>query len=252
MSPPIPFLSVFLFLSLYTHSKISFNSDKFNTLTSFLLVFPEFWVSRATYNSPQDAATSTEARTAHIRGVIPPDEYVDHVDDSVYTNFVAAQALRFAVRASEVLGLSTPPVSTTTATAATATATTAASAVTVSTSNSSNSGGGACAQCATWSQLAGDLMILFDETLGVHPEYSGYPGNIVKQADVVLLHYPLGLPMTAAVQRSNLDYYSQRTDPGGPVGGWLGEGSCSFTSILFTFALCEKRFDSIYYAFGCA
>jgi trehalose/maltose hydrolase-like predicted phosphorylase len=41
---------------------------------------------------------------AHINDVIPPDEYVDHVNDSVYTNFVAAQSLRFTFAAASVLG----------------------------------------------------------------------------------------------------------------------------------------------------
>jgi trehalose/maltose hydrolase-like predicted phosphorylase len=49
---------------------------------------------------------------------------------------------------------------------------------------------------AAYSDLAGHLVIPFDETLGVHPEYEGYPGNLIKQADVVLLHYPLQMEMT--------------------------------------------------------
>jgi hypothetical protein len=49
-----------------------------------------------------------------------------------------------------------------------------------------------CELCATYSQLASDLVILWNETLGIHPEYFNYSGQVVKQADVVLLHYPLG------------------------------------------------------------
>jgi hypothetical protein len=44
--------------------------------------------------------------------------------------------------------------------------------------------------------LAEQLVILFDETLGIHPEYEGYPGDLIKQADVVLLHYPLQMDMS--------------------------------------------------------
>lgn len=131
-----------------------------------------------TYNYTQGSAA-----TAHINGVIPPDEYVDQVNDSVYTNFVASQALKFAVLASEVLGVE-------------------------------------CVQCAVYAQVAEDLVILFDETLGIHPEYEGYPGNTVKQGDVVLLHYPLGMDMTADVQRADLEYYSERTDHNGPAMTW--------------------------------
>ncbi len=46
-----------------------------------------------------------------------------------------------------------------------------------------------CVQCELYATLAEDLVILFDATLGIHPEYAGYPGNLVKQGDVVLLHY---------------------------------------------------------------
>lgn len=145
----------------------------------------DFWVSIADY--------STDG-TAHIRNVIPPDEYVDHVDDSVYTNFVAAQALRFAVLASKVLGV-------------------------------------VCPTCAVYSRLAEDIVILFDEELGIHPEYAGYKGDVVKQADVVLLHYPLGLPMSPEVQRADLDYYSSRTDHNGPAMTW-GMHSIGFLDLL--------------------
>lgn len=96
---------------------------------------------------------------------------------------MASQALKFAVLASEVLGVE-------------------------------------CVQCAVYAQVAEDLVILFDETLGIHPEYEGYPGNTVKQGDVVLLHYPLGMDMTADVQRADLEYYSERTDHNGPAMTW--------------------------------
>jgi trehalose/maltose hydrolase-like predicted phosphorylase len=60
----------------------------------------DFWVSRSTVVTNADGTIE-----AHINDVIPPDEYVDHVNDSVYTNFVAAQSLRFAVSAAGVLGM---------------------------------------------------------------------------------------------------------------------------------------------------
>eukprot|EP01031_Cornospumella_fuschlensis_P033191 gene33192-40158_t len=135
----------------------------------------DFWVSRSTLES----ATSTY----HINGVIPPDEYVDHVNDSVYTNYVARLALQATIKAAAVLNTT-------------------------------------CDRCATYQAVAEGLVMLFDETLQVHPEYAGYPGNLVKQADVVLLHYPLGMEMPASVQLNDLEYYSSRTDPKGPAMTW--------------------------------
>ena len=51
---------------------------------------------------------------------------------------------------------------------------------------------------------------------GVHPEFSGYQGQMVKQADVTMLQYPWNLPMAPATARHDLDYYVPRSDPDGP------------------------------------
>ena len=50
----------------------------------------------------------------------------------------------------------------------------------------------------------------------MHPEYAGYPGDAVKQADVTLLSYPWEHRQPRRVTRADLDYYVPRTDPGGP------------------------------------
>ena len=128
----------------------------------------DFWVSRATRNSGGGYSINT---------VIPPDEYVEQVDDSVYTNVGARDSLRFAIQAAGLVGRHASP---------------------------------------KWSQVADGLRVLFDSTLGIHPEYAGYPGDAVKQADVTLLAYPWENAQSAAVTRSDLEYYVPRTDPGGP------------------------------------
>lgn len=50
-----------------------------------------------------------------------------------------------------------------------------------------------------------------------HPEFAGYNGATVKQADTILLGYPLEYPMNASVRRNDLLYYANRTDPNGPA-----------------------------------
>lgn len=147
-------------------------------MSCYLSLFIDFWVSRSVYETD-----SNGVETAHIKDVIPPDEYVDHVDDSVYTNYVASQALRFAVKASSILNVT-------------------------------------CDSCNTYQKLADSLVILFDPVNGIHPEYKNYPGATVKQADVVLLHYPLGMEMDDGIRRADLDYYSERTDHHGPAMTW--------------------------------
>jgi len=139
-----------------------------------LMGIADFWTSRVTAGS--DGAV-------HIRDVIPPDEYADHVDDSVYTNYVAKLALEIAVQASEVLAVP-------------------------------------CDTCAVYTAIADKMTLLFDPVLNIHPEYAGYDGREIKQADIVLLSYPLQMPMSDEVRRSDLAYYSDRTDAHGPAMTW--------------------------------
>lgn len=136
----------------------------------------DFYVSRVSIETAVDGT-----QVAHIYDVIPPDEYVDHGNDSVYTNYGAASALRFAVSAAGVLGLPSP---------------------------------------AAYTEVANSLVILFDPELNIHPEYLNYPGDTIKQADVVLLHYPWGMDMSEEVRRNDLEYYAARSDSNGPAMTW--------------------------------
>ena len=78
----------------------------------------------------------------------------------------------------------------------------------------------ASADTATWVNVSTAIPLLFDEQLGVHWEYAAYEGGKIKQADAVLLGFPLMLNMSTAVRKADLDYYAPRTDPGGPAMTW--------------------------------
>jgi trehalose/maltose hydrolase-like predicted phosphorylase len=67
---------------------------------------------------------------------------------------------------------------------------------------------------ARWSQIAAGLRVPVAN--GINPEFDGYGGQLVKQADVTLLGYPWGFASSKAVERADLAYYVPRTDPGGP------------------------------------
>src|SRR6202012_5391297 len=67
-----------------------------------------------------------------------------------------------------------------------------------------------------WAKIAAGLVVPVDSALGIHPEFAGYGGQLVKQADVTLMQYPWAFPMSAKVARGDLDYYVPRSDPGGP------------------------------------
>jgi trehalose/maltose hydrolase-like predicted phosphorylase len=129
----------------------------------------EFWAGRVAANS--DGSYS-------IKNVAGPDEYSNGVDDGVFTNGVAATALRNATRAAQVLGEPAP---------------------------------------AQWTAIADRLRMPFDETQQVFLQYDGYQGSLIKQADTVLLLYPLEWPMSSEVAAKTLDYYAERTDLDGPA-----------------------------------
>jgi len=131
----------------------------------------DFWVSRV------DLDTSG---VAHIRHVVPPDEY--HIgNDTAYTNYVAKRNLLFADEAAHLLHRNASP---------------------------------------EWQRMANALQIPYDPDRGVHPEYAGYRGQKIRQADVVLLGFPLDMQMEPATRRADLTYYAQRTDPHGPAMTW--------------------------------
>jgi trehalose/maltose hydrolase-like predicted phosphorylase len=113
----------------------------------------------------------------HILGVTGPDEENPDVDDEAYTNAAARTTLGVAVQAARALRISAP---------------------------------------ADWSQVASQIVVPANASPVIHPEFAGYAGQLVKQADVTLLQYPWAFPMTSRTARNDLDYYTPRTDPAGP------------------------------------
>ncbi|MEO7195971.1 MAG: discoidin domain-containing protein [Pseudonocardiaceae bacterium] len=113
----------------------------------------------------------------HITHVTGADEENPDVNDEAYTNVAAATTLRIATQAARVVGAAAP---------------------------------------GEWSTIATGLSPLYDTTSGIHPEFAGYQGQLVKQADVTMLQYPWQYPMPAATAQRDVDYYMRRSDRGGP------------------------------------
>ncbi|XP_054632544.1 protein-glucosylgalactosylhydroxylysine glucosidase [Dunckerocampus dactyliophorus] len=125
---------------------------------------------------------STEDQKYHLLGVMPPDEYYYNVNNSVYTNTVAKFSLQFAVELADLLKHPAPK---------------------------------------EWHDVAENVQIPFDQQFLYHPEFEGYSkGYPVKQADAVMLSYPLGLPMSPEIRRNDLEAYEVVTDPHGPAMTW--------------------------------
>ncbi|WP_409055565.1 discoidin domain-containing protein [Streptomyces sp. SYP-A7185] len=149
-----------------------------------------------------DRATRNTDGSYSIKDVAGPDEYSNGVDDGVFTNAGAATTLRTAARAARLLGEDAP---------------------------------------AKWHTVADKLRIPYDQKQQVFRQYDGYKGSVIKQADTVLLMYPLEWPMSKKAATNTLDYYAARTDPDGPAmtdsvhavdAAAIGEPGCSAYTYL--------------------
>lgn len=93
-----------------------------------------------------------------------PDEDHSNIDNNVFTNVNAAINLYFGDFAGcvckDVLGISD-------------------------------------ADYENFAMVAKSLMLLYDAEKDYHPQYEGYDGADIKQADAVLLGFPLQFPMDA-------------------------------------------------------
>jgi trehalose/maltose hydrolase-like predicted phosphorylase len=165
-----------------------------------LIETARYWASRIRLDS---------GGRGHIYGVIGPDEYHEPVDDNAYTNVLARWNLRRA-------------------------ATAAAGLV---------DGGVAEAELRHWSELADALADGWDASTGLYEEFAGFfqlepllirdvaprrpvaadlllgaervhRAQVVKQADVLMLHHLLPDEVAPGSLTANLDYYEPRTAHG--------------------------------------
>ncbi len=117
-------------------------------------------------------ATRNEDGSYSILNVVCADEYAEGVDDNAYTNGAAIRALQAAVKAAEICGVAANPA---------------------------------------WAEVASGLRILSFED-GITREHATYDGREIKQADVNLLGYPLGLVTDKNHLKRDLEYYLERID----------------------------------------
>uniref|UniRef100_A0A182M495 Glycoside hydrolase family 65 central catalytic domain-containing protein n=1 Tax=Anopheles culicifacies TaxID=139723 RepID=A0A182M495_9DIPT len=73
-----------------------------------------------------------------------------------------------------------------------------------------------------WSEIASQIKFTYDEVADFHLQYEGYlPDTIIKQADAILLGYPLQYPvMKAYTLWNDLLVYEPVTRPTGPAMSW--------------------------------
>lgn len=147
-------------------------------------------------------ATHNADGSYSVKNVAGPDEYSNGVNDGVFTNAGAATALRHATRVAALLGEKAP---------------------------------------ASWKTIADKLRIPYDSKKKIFEQYAGYKGTTIKQADTVLLMYPLEWPMSQTQAARTLDFYAGHTDPDGPAmtdsvhaidAAGIGEPGCSTYTYL--------------------
>jgi trehalose/maltose hydrolase-like predicted phosphorylase len=112
-----------------------------------------------------------------IINVVCADEYAENVDDNAFTNGAAKRVLSDVSKAAEVLGKKVDP---------------------------------------RWMEVADNLVFTYNED-GVTMEYTGYDGQLIKQTDVNMLAYPLGVVTDREQTMRDIEYYFKKIDPNGPA-----------------------------------
>ncbi|KAH3854241.1 protein-glucosylgalactosylhydroxylysine glucosidase-like [Dreissena polymorpha] len=164
-------------VSLAFHQYLMMTGDvdmlRKSRLQEAIFAIADFWRSRATLN-----ATS---RLYEIHEVMPPDEWHYPVNNSVYTNYVAKQALLLPMYVCKLIHCKAPP---------------------------------------QYEEVATKMYLPYDPVLKYHPEYDGYTTNVtIKQGDAILLSYPLQMQMSDEVRYNNLAIY-EKTTGAGPAMTW--------------------------------
>jgi hypothetical protein len=156
-----------------------------------------FWACRfARVDAAHGPGCGSKAGSGNftIRSAQGPDENAGVVDDSAYTVGVGAATLAFCGVAARALGLPPPP--------------------------------------QLWADIASAPYLPTSDTLysggPVHPEFTGYAGAHINQADVALLQYPLGVEFERKLALRDLDYYSALTGVAAGKGEGAGGAICPF------------------------
>lgn len=137
------------------------------------------WLQREGYPLLKEIADFWASRVTRnqdgsysVYNVTGADEYANGVTDNAFTNGAASLALKYACLAAEICGEKVPEI---------------------------------------WRAIGENIRILQFEN-GVTREHSTYKGEMIKQADVNLLAYPLGVITDEYRQRQDLEYYAERID----------------------------------------
>jgi len=199
------------------------NSDSWLNITAWPILkgITRFWMSKLAL----DNADVPSGGPLSINSIMGPDEYHYPVNNSAFTNAGVIISLNAAISVAQMLG---------------------------------DYAGISPEELNSWIDAVSRVTMPFDEERQYHPEYSSYVyGTQVKQADTVLLGFPLEIDfnMTHAIRANDLAAYGgKNTDNGGPAMTWgafaigyieLGKGFEQNASSNFnrSFANVKPPFD---------
>ncbi len=129
-----------------------------------------YWATRSTWNPKHNRY--------EIHRVVGPDELAEIVNNSAYTNAMAAKNLNIAAEAAEAIGLPYPSL---------------------------------------WRTIADKLWIPYDAAKDRFIEYENYNGRKTKQADTEMLIFPVEHPMSKKTAENTFDYWHKRVEKNNPA-----------------------------------
>ncbi|XP_077977259.1 protein-glucosylgalactosylhydroxylysine glucosidase-like [Glandiceps talaboti] len=208
---------------IYSKNEIHISGDIAYAIQQYLSVTmdTDFLTNQRGFELLKEVATfwahrvelNSHTKLYEIHDVMGPDEYHQSVKNSVYTNVIAKISLNLPYYAAKMINATLP---------------------------------------ADWKNIADNMYIPFDKEHQYHPEYDGYRnGTTVKQADVILLGFPLMYNLSQTVRRNDLVYYEKHTDSHGPAMtwgmfsiGWLELGELEKANAVFnrSFANIQEPF----------
>ncbi|ODV88357.1 glycoside hydrolase family 65 protein [Tortispora caseinolytica NRRL Y-17796] len=113
-----------------------------------------------------------------------PDEYANHINNGAFTNSGISKLMGWAREVAGIVNDTTVDVE-------------------------------------KWQDIENNIYIPFNESLDLVYEYDTMNGSVViKQADVVLLYYPLNYSISLDQSRNDLQFYAQAQSPDGPAMTW--------------------------------
>ena len=150
----------------------------------YLVTQDKEWLQTNGYPMLKDIADFWASRSTvdslgnyHILNVIGPDEYHENVDDNAFTNGAAKACLKAAGKAAQILNEKPSPL---------------------------------------WQKIS-DGLVIINTPEGHTLQYKGYKGEMIKQADVNLLAYPLNIIINKTQVLKDINYYEPKIDDGGPA-----------------------------------